>query len=61
MGAKRHKKIAGGQGGRRGHSNMDHWVSTEEIKTATRILRRRADKNQAAEQLDEEKDQRKAS
>jgi peptidyl-tRNA hydrolase len=37
-------KIEGGQGGRRGHSNMTHWVSTEEIKSAARIRRRRESK-----------------
>jgi hypothetical protein len=34
-------KIEGGQGGRRGHSNMAHWISTEEIKDSARIRRRR--------------------
>ena len=34
-------KIEGGQGGRRGHSNMTHWVSTEEIKCSARVRRRR--------------------
>ena len=29
-----------GQGGKRGHSNMDHWVFTEEIKEASRKRRR---------------------
>ena len=33
-------KIEGGSGGKRGHSNMTHWVTTEEIKTATRKARR---------------------
>ena len=35
------QKSEGGQGGRRGHSNMDHWVTTVEIKAATRGRRRR--------------------
>ena len=30
----------GGQGGKRGHSNMEHWESTEEIKSAARKRRR---------------------
>jgi hypothetical protein len=34
------QKTEGGQGGRRGHSNMSHWDYTEEIKTATRKRRR---------------------
>lgn len=29
-----------GQGGKRGHSNMDHWVFNEEIKEASRKRRR---------------------
>jgi hypothetical protein len=29
-----------GQGGKRGHSNMDHWEFTEEIKLAARKRRR---------------------
>jgi hypothetical protein len=33
-------KIEGGSGGKRGHSNMAHWVTTEEIKVATRKARR---------------------
>ena len=53
MGATRQKKIEGGQGGKRGHSNMTHWFSTEEIKTATRILRRRAARAEVNEQLAE--------
>lgn len=36
----RRLKIEGGSGGKRGHSNMTHWVTTEEIKTATRKARR---------------------
>lgn len=30
----------GGQGGKRGHSNMDHWEFTEEIKRAAKKRRR---------------------
>jgi hypothetical protein len=29
-----------GQGGRRGHSNMDHWETNDEIKEAARKRRR---------------------
>lgn len=53
MGATRQKKVEGGQGGKRGHSNMAHWFSTEEIKTATRILRRRAARTEVKDQLEE--------
>lgn len=30
----------GGSGGGRGHSNMDHWAETAEVKEAARIRRR---------------------
>ena len=33
-------KSDAGQGGNRGHSNMDHWVFNEEIKDASRKRRR---------------------
>jgi hypothetical protein len=33
-------KSNGGQGGKRGHSNMDHWVYSEELKEAARKHRR---------------------
>ena len=36
----RKMKVEGGSGGRRGHSNMNHWVTTEEIKVAARKGRR---------------------
>jgi hypothetical protein len=40
------KKIPseGGSGGRRGHSGMDHWFTTAEIKDAARRQRRLSDK-----------------
>jgi hypothetical protein len=34
------KKSTGGQGGKRGHSNMVHWTGTEEIKERSRTARR---------------------
>lgn len=37
-------KTEGGQGGRRGHSNMAHWMYTEEIKDAARKRRRKESK-----------------
>jgi len=33
-------KSEAGQGGKRGHSNMDHWVFNEEVKEAARKQRR---------------------
>lgn len=38
-----------GQGGKRGHSNMDHWEFTEEIKVAARKRRRHEAKRQVTE------------
>jgi glycine/D-amino acid oxidase-like deaminating enzyme len=40
------KKIPseGGSGGKRGHSGMEHWLTTEEIKDAARRQRRLTDK-----------------
>mgnify|MGYP001592806401 CR=1 FL=1 len=35
----------GGQGGRLGHSNMEHWTYTEEVKLAARKKRRTDAKN----------------
>jgi hypothetical protein len=51
LGATRQKKVEGGQGGKRGHSNMTHWVSTEELKVSSRILRRRAARTEVQHQL----------
>ena len=44
-------KPDGGQGGKRGHSNMDHWVFTEEIKEASRKRRRISAKLELTEGL----------
>jgi hypothetical protein len=33
-------KANAGQGGKRGHSNMDHWVFNDEVKEAARKQRR---------------------
>ncbi len=51
MGNVRSKKVEGGQGGKRGHSNMTHSESTEEIKASTRVLRRRVARIEVNEQL----------
>lgn len=39
----------GGSGGARGHSNMEHWVHTAEIKDGARTRRRRDDRDAAQE------------
>lgn len=43
----------GGSGGKRGHSGMEHYVETEEIKEAARIQRRIDDKQAVDEQREE--------
>jgi hypothetical protein len=42
-----------GQGGKRGHSNMDHWEFNDEIKPAARKRRRLQAKRQIANELKE--------
>lgn len=39
MGLLKHK-TEGGSGGKRGHSNMDHWVYNHEVKAAAKKRRR---------------------
>jgi hypothetical protein len=46
-------KANGGQGGKRGHSNMDHWVFSDEHKTAARKQRRMDAKLEVAQGLGE--------
>jgi hypothetical protein len=38
---------AGGSGGKRGHSNMEHWGYTAEVKEAARTRRRQDDVREA--------------
>ncbi|HEY1784966.1 MAG TPA: hypothetical protein VGG30_05425 [Pirellulales bacterium] len=40
----------GGSGGKRGHSGMEHWMTTEEIKEAAKRRRRLIDKEEVREQ-----------
>lgn len=46
-------KADGGQGGKLGHSNQDHWEFTEEVKEAARKRRRLQVKREVAEGLRE--------
>lgn len=46
----------GGSGGKRGHSNMEHWGFTDEVKEHARKKRRLDSKDQIEEQLDTEDD-----
>jgi len=46
------RKIEGGSGGKKGHSNMCHWDYTEEIKREAKKRRRRKDKQEALKGLE---------
>lgn len=48
-------KSEGGSGGKRGHSNMDHWVTSEELKEASRKHRRLEAKEVIRHEVDEDK------
>ena len=54
-------KTEGGSGGKRGHSNMAHWTYTEEIKAASKVMRRSNSKQLIKDELealrDKEQDQ----
>lgn len=41
----------GGSGGQRGHSNMEHWGFTAEVKKAARKRRRLNDRQVVTEQI----------
>ena len=45
----------GGSGGKRGHSNMEHWVTTEELKESSKVRRRKNGKKEIRVELDEPK------
>ena len=51
-------KTEGGSGGKRGHSNMNHWSKTEEIKTASRKQRRVEGKRIVTQELTESQNKR---
>ena len=42
----------GGSGGKRGHSGMEHWTNTEELKDSSRKHRRKEDKNEVGQGID---------
>ena len=48
-----------GQGGKRGHSNMDHWEFNDEIKEAARKRRRLRAKIEIKDGLDEREERDK--
>jgi len=41
----------GGSGGKRGHSNMEHWVYSHEVKRASKKRRRLESKKKIGESL----------
>ncbi len=43
----------GGSGGKRGHSNMEHWMRTEVLKQNSKVNRRTESKKQIREELRE--------
>ena len=45
----------GGSGGKRGHTNMEHWVTTEEIKQSSKIQRRINNKQESLNGIEEYK------
>lgn len=51
--AKKGKRIEGGSGGKKGHSNMSHWDPTEWVKARTRRLRRAINKKIIRHELDD--------
>jgi hypothetical protein len=46
----------GGSGGGRGHSSMEHWAESREIKDAARRVRRPLDRQEASDGLIEHED-----
>ena len=48
----------GGSGGKRGHSNMEHWMYTEEVKDSTRVQRRKNDKAESERGIKESDEHR---
>jgi hypothetical protein len=53
MGGLKKVPSEGGSGGKRGHSGMEHWARTDEIKEAARRVRRKADEDEVEAQLDD--------
>lgn len=53
MGLTKRIPAEGGSGGGRGHSAMEHWMKTAEIKDAARVVRRRTSRDAVSEGLSE--------
>ncbi len=50
------KPTEGGSGGKRGHSNMEHWTHTQEVKDTANRRRRQADKEAEQDETQNESD-----
>lgn len=44
----------GGSGGKRGHSAMEHWTDTKELKDSSRVHRRQDDRKHSREGIDKD-------
>jgi len=53
MGSVKNGPSEGGSGGKRGHSSMDHWGYTDEVKESARRIRRSDDRSESRTQMDE--------
>lgn len=42
----------GGSGGKRGHSNMEHWVYSDELKESSKIRRRNNAKKEIRNEIE---------
>jgi len=51
----------GGSGGKRGHSNMEHWGYTEEVKDNSKSQRRIDDKSESDEGVEEYENEKNRS
>jgi hypothetical protein len=49
----------GGTGGKRGHSNMEHWGYTDEVKEESRRIRRQDDKRKSEAGITDHKDEKR--
>ena len=58
MGGLKKVPSEGGSGGKRGHSSMEHWAYTEEIKDAARRTRRQDDLAEVEEGLADAEDEK---
>ncbi len=43
----------GGSGGKLGHSNMEHWTYTEELKQSSKVRRRNNEKKQIRKEVED--------